>query len=80
MALEERTPLTQLPGIGPAKGRALARLGLERLGDLLEHFPQRYEDRRRELVAADPSLMQPEHRALLRRVKKMFQEEPEIFN
>ena len=21
-------------------------LGLERLGDLLEHFPQRYEDRR----------------------------------
>lgn len=33
-----------------------------------------------ELVAADPSLMQPEHRALLRRVKKMFQEEPEIFN
>lgn len=59
MALEERTPLTQLPGIGPAKGRALARLGLERLGDLLEHFPQRYEDRRRCWTIRQAPLEQP---------------------
>ena len=59
MALEERTPLTQLPGIGPAKGRALARLGLERLGDLLEHFPQRYEDRRQCWTIRQAPLEQP---------------------
>ena len=59
MALEERTPLTQLPGIGPAKGRALARLGLERLGDLLEHFPQRYEDRRQCWTVRQAPLDQP---------------------
>ena len=33
-----------------------------------------------ELIAADPELARPEHRLLLRRVRKMFQEEPEIFN
>ena len=46
MALERSSPLTELPGIGPAKAKALARLGLTRVGDLLGHFPQRYEDRR----------------------------------
>ena len=59
MALEARTPLTQLPGIGPAKGRALARLGLTRLGDLLDHFPQRYEDRRRCWTVRQAPLDQP---------------------
>ena len=38
--------LTELPGIGPARAKKLARLGLERLGDLLGHLPLRYEDRR----------------------------------
>ena len=46
MALERASLLTELPGIGPAKAKALARLGLVRVGDLLGHFPQRYEDRR----------------------------------
>ena len=59
MALEARTPLTQLPGIGPAKARALARLGLARLGDLLDHFPQRYEDRRRCWAIRQAPLDQP---------------------
>ena len=59
MALEARTPLTQLPGIGPAKGRALARLGLTRLGDLLDHFPQRYEDRRQCWAIRQAPLDQP---------------------
>ena len=59
MALEARTPLTQLPGIGPAKARALARLGLARLGDLLDHFPQRYEDRRQCWTVRQAPLDQP---------------------
>ena len=33
-----------------------------------------------ELIAADPELARPGHRLLLRRVRRMFQEEPEIFN
>lgn len=40
------TPLTQLPGIGPAKEAALAKLGLHTIADLLSHFPRDYEDRR----------------------------------
>ena len=39
-------PLTQIQGIGPARAKKLAKLGLEHLDDLLGHFPQRYEDRR----------------------------------
>ena len=38
--------LTGLPGIGQARAAKLARLGLERLEDVLDYFPFRYEDRR----------------------------------
>ena len=37
------TPLSELPGVGPARRRALKRLGLERVNDLLRHLPARYE-------------------------------------
>lgn len=37
-------PLTSLPGVGPTLARHLARLGLERVGDLLWHLPFRYND------------------------------------
>ena len=47
MAPDRSTLLTDLPGIGPARGKKLAALGLTRLGDLLEYYPTRYEDRRR---------------------------------
>ena len=47
MAPDRSTLLTDLPGIGPARGKKLAVLGLTRLGDLLEYYPARYEDRRR---------------------------------
>ena len=40
-------PVTALPGVGPALGAALARLGLERVQDLWFHLPLRYEDRTR---------------------------------
>ena len=46
MELNRQTPLTELPGIGPARAKKLAKLGLEELGDLLGHYPLRYEDRR----------------------------------
>ena len=46
MALDRQTPLTDLPGIGPARAKKLMKLGLNRLGDLLGHYPLRYEDRR----------------------------------
>ena len=37
------TPLETLPGVGPTLKKRLAKLGLERVGDLLEHRPRRYE-------------------------------------
>ena len=46
MAETARVPLTELQGIGPARAKKLAKLGLEYLDDLLGHYPQRYEDRR----------------------------------
>ncbi|HEX6204155.1 MAG TPA: hypothetical protein VF100_14235, partial [Thermoanaerobaculia bacterium] len=38
-------PTTALPGVGPARARALAAAGFATLGDLLFHVPIRYEDR-----------------------------------
>ena len=46
MALTRETPLTDLPGVGPQRGGKLEKLGLRTLGDVLNHLPQRYEDRR----------------------------------
>jgi ATP-dependent DNA helicase RecG len=37
-------PLTAIPGIGPKSAETLSRLGLNTLGDLLWHFPRRYDD------------------------------------
>jgi ATP-dependent DNA helicase RecG len=37
-------PVDVLPGVGPAVKKKLARLGLERVGDLLAHRPFRYEE------------------------------------
>ncbi|GJM07924.1 MAG: ATP-dependent DNA helicase RecG [Lysobacteraceae bacterium] len=40
-------PLVQLPGVGPAIAKRLAKLGIERPLDLLFHLPFRYEDHTR---------------------------------
>ena len=37
-------PTTVLDGVGPKNAERLARLGLETLGDMLYHFPRRYDD------------------------------------
>ena len=47
MDIDRSTPLTDLPGVGAARGKALMRLGLYRAGDLPRCFPRDYEDRRR---------------------------------
>ncbi len=41
------TALEQFPGVGPARAKALAKLGLRTAGDLLEYYPRSYEDRTR---------------------------------
>lgn len=39
-------PLRFLRGVGPARAEALAQAGLHTIGDLLQYYPFRYEDRR----------------------------------
>ena len=39
-----RAPLSALPGVGTVLTRRLAGLGLVTVGDLIEHYPRRYED------------------------------------
>lgn len=41
------TPLQELPWVGPQRTRQLTRFGLLTLGDLISHFPKRWEDRNR---------------------------------
>lgn len=40
------TPVSHVAGVGRAKEKALAELGIRSVFDLLHHFPVRYEDRR----------------------------------
>lgn len=40
------TPLDQFPGVGEARAKKLAKLGLTRCAQLLAYFPRDYEDRR----------------------------------
>ena len=42
---ESLQSVTALPGVGPAKAKHYARLGIETLGDLCYHFPRGYENR-----------------------------------
>ncbi len=38
------TPVNYVPGVGPRRAEALARLNIRTAGDLLYHVPRRYED------------------------------------
>jgi len=51
--MELSTPLTDFPGIGPARGAKLAKLGLGTAEDLLGYFPRDYEDLTRLYSVAD---------------------------
>lgn len=46
MVYTPATPLTALTGVGPARAKKLEKLGLTHLGNLLDYYPHRYEDRR----------------------------------
>ena len=37
------SPLSTLSGVGPARAKALAELGVHTLGDLLDYFPRDYQ-------------------------------------
>ena len=39
------TDITYLKGVGPQRGQALKKYGIENVGQLLDHFPRRYLDR-----------------------------------
>ena len=45
-AWDGSTPVAELPGMNPARAKALERLDLHTVADLLAHYPRRYEDRR----------------------------------
>lgn len=47
MDLTLDTPLTDFPGVGPARAAKLEKLGLTRVRDLMSYFPRDYEDRRK---------------------------------
>lgn len=44
-------PVQYIKGVGPERAKHLARLGLQSVPDLLQYYPRRYEDRRRQSVA-----------------------------
>ena len=52
------TPVGELPGIGEKRRKALEKLGIRTLLDLISHFPRRYEDRtgRTEIASAPDDL------------------------
>lgn len=41
------TPVTALKGVGEARAKALAKLGIVTVGDLVRHYPRAYQDRSR---------------------------------
>lgn len=45
MTITGKQSLEKLPGVGPARKKALLRLGLSTMGELLDYFPREYEDR-----------------------------------
>ncbi|HSP04468.1 MAG TPA: ATP-dependent DNA helicase RecG [Acidimicrobiales bacterium] len=46
-------PVSELKGVGPARAKALASVGIETVFDLLTHYPRRYIDRTKEARIAD---------------------------
>ncbi len=53
-------PIAALQGIGKVKEAAFAKLGIHTLGDLLYHFPTRYEDRGAVRTPADGAIGMPQ--------------------
>ena len=47
------TGVQTIPGIGPQRAKALEKLGISTLGDLIAYFPRRYDDRREKKTIRD---------------------------
>ena len=45
MAIDMNTDIRALYGVGAARAKAYARLGVSNVGELLGHYPKRYENR-----------------------------------
>ncbi len=73
------TPVSALPGVGPALAETLARLGLERVQDLWFHLPLRYEDKTRVTAITD---LRPGERAqvegVIEAVERGFRYRPQL--
>ncbi|WP_243038938.1 ATP-dependent DNA helicase RecG [Dyella sedimenti] len=73
------TPVSALPGVGPALAETLGRLGLERVQDLWFHLPLRYEDKTRVTAIAD---LRPGERAqvegVVEAVERGFRYRPQL--
>jgi len=52
-------PVTELIGVGTARAKALKKLGIETVGDLLLHCPREHEDRRELYSISDAPLGRP---------------------
>ncbi len=55
-------PVTVLRGVGPKKSASLTESGIETVGDLLRHYPRKYEDRRTVTPVSD---LKPDSNALI---------------
>lgn len=51
--MDLKDEITTLKGIGPKKGQLLSEHGIDTIEDLIEWFPRRYEDRRRDTSIGD---------------------------
>lgn len=47
------TPVKNLRGVGEAKEKALAKLGIRCAGDILRHYPRAYQNRAAVITAAE---------------------------
>ena len=43
--ITRQSPVTVLPGVGKVRAASYAKLGINTLGELIEHYPRAYENR-----------------------------------
>lgn len=65
--MERTSPITELKNVGEQRAKKLQRMGIETIGDLLEHYPRDYKDRSRLTKIAD--LSETDENTFLARVK-----------
>ena len=65
--MERTSPITELKNVGEQRAKKLNRMGIETIGDLLEHYPRDYKDRSRLTKIAD--LSETDENTFLARVK-----------